>query len=52
MFLTKFKPKVPDNFKNASIVLLGNLDPNLQGDVLSQTNNAKISHNGHYEFLD
>tara|TARA_B100001109_G_scaffold197083_1_gene163663 strand:+ start:312 stop:1238 length:927 start_codon:yes stop_codon:yes gene_type:complete len=40
--LTKFKPKVPDNFKNASIVLLGNLDPNLQGDVLSQTNNTKL----------
>jgi sugar/nucleoside kinase (ribokinase family) len=34
--LTKFKPKVPDHFKDASVVLLGNLDPNLQLEVLSQ----------------
>ena len=34
--LTKFKPIVPDHFKDASIVLLGNLDPNLQLEVLSQ----------------
>lgn len=34
--LTKFKPKVPDDFKDASVVLLGNLDPNLQLEVLSQ----------------
>lgn len=34
--LTKFKPIVPDHFKDASIVLLGNLDPNLQLEVLDQ----------------
>ncbi|MDA0793495.1 MAG: PfkB family carbohydrate kinase [Bacteroidetes bacterium] len=34
--LTKFKPKVPENFKDASIVLLGNLDPNIQMEVLRQ----------------
>ena len=34
--LTKFKPKVPEDFKDASVVLLGNLDPNLQLEVLSQ----------------
>ena len=34
--LTKFKPVVPDHFKDASIVLLGNLDPNLQLEVLDQ----------------
>ena len=34
--LTKFKPTVPEDFKDASVVLLGNLDPNLQLEVLSQ----------------
>ena len=34
--LTKFQPKVPENFKNSSVVLLGNLDPNIQLDVLNQ----------------
>ena len=34
--LKKFKPKVPEDFKDASVVLLGNLDPNLQLEVLSQ----------------
>ncbi|MDG1652543.1 MAG: PfkB family carbohydrate kinase [Flavobacteriaceae bacterium] len=34
--LAKFKPKVPEDFKDASVVLLGNLDPNLQLEVLSQ----------------
>ncbi|MGA0211384.1 MAG: PfkB family carbohydrate kinase [Flavobacteriaceae bacterium] len=34
--LTKFKPIVPDHYKDASMVLLGNLDPNLQLAVLEQ----------------
>jgi sugar/nucleoside kinase (ribokinase family) len=34
--LTKFKPNVPEDFRDASVVLLGNLDPNLQLEVLSQ----------------
>jgi sugar/nucleoside kinase (ribokinase family) len=34
--LTKFHPKVPAEFKNASLLLLGNLDPNIQLEVLNQ----------------
>lgn len=37
--LTKFNPKVPDIFKDASVVLLGNLDPNIQLEVLDQMDN-------------
>ncbi len=40
--LTKFKPMVPDNFKDSSIVLLGNLDPNLQAEVLNQIEDPKL----------
>ena len=40
--LTKFKPVVPNKFLDASIVLLGNLDPNLQLDVLNQMKNPKF----------
>ena len=36
--LTKFKPKVPESFKDSSFVLLGNLDPNIQLEVLDQMN--------------
>ena len=34
--LTKFQPKVPENYKDSSVVLLGNLDPNIQLEVLNQ----------------
>lgn len=34
--LTKFQPKVPENFKDSSVILLGNLDPNIQLEVLNQ----------------
>lgn len=37
--LTKFNPKVPEIFKDASVVLLGNLDPNIQLEVLDQMDN-------------
>ena len=40
--MKKFKPKVPDNFKDSSIVLLGNLDPNLQGEVLNQMRDPSL----------
>jgi len=40
--LTKFNPQVPEEFKDASIVLLGNLDPNLQGAVLDQMNGPEL----------
>ena len=36
--LTKFHPKVPENYKDSSVVLLGNLDPNIQLEVLNQMN--------------
>jgi len=31
-----FKPKIPDSFRSAPYVMLGNIDPNLQMDVLNQ----------------
>jgi len=34
--LADFKPVVPENFKNAEIVMLGNLHPNTQMEVLEQ----------------
>lgn len=34
--LTKFNPEVPSKFKDARVVLLGNLDPNIQLEVLNQ----------------
>jgi len=40
--LTKFKPTVPESFKDASIVMLGNLDPNLQMEVLDQMEQPKL----------
>ena len=40
--LSKFKPKVPHSFIDASIVLLGNLDPNLQEEVLRQIKNPSL----------
>ena len=36
--LADFKPKVPNNYKNADIVLLGNLHPSTQLSVLEQMN--------------
>lgn len=34
--LADFQPKVPQNFKNADVVMLGNLHPLVQGSVLDQ----------------
>jgi sugar/nucleoside kinase (ribokinase family) len=34
--LADFNPVVPDNFKNANVVMLGNLHPNIQLSVLDQ----------------
>jgi sugar/nucleoside kinase (ribokinase family) len=34
--LADFKPKVPENFKDADIVMLGNLHPSIQSQVLDQ----------------
>ena len=37
--LTKFKPNVPDSFKNSDVVVLGNLSPMEQKAVISQISN-------------
>jgi sugar/nucleoside kinase (ribokinase family) len=39
--LTKFNPIVPDTFKDASVVVLGNLAPANQANVISQLTNPK-----------
>ena len=39
--LTKFNPIVPDAFKDASVVVLGNLAPANQANVISQLTNLK-----------
>jgi len=31
-----FKPRIPDSFRDAKLVFLGNIDPDLQNDVLDQ----------------
>lgn len=38
--LADFQPKVPQNFKDAEVVLLGNLHPNIQISVLDQMEKA------------
>lgn len=40
--LTRFKPIVPETYKDARMVLLGNLDPNLQLAVLEQMKNPAL----------
>jgi sugar/nucleoside kinase (ribokinase family) len=37
-----FKPKLSEEYRNADIVFLGNIDPDLQDDVLSQVKKPKI----------
>jgi sugar/nucleoside kinase (ribokinase family) len=37
-----FDPKVPEKFKNSSVVFLANIDPELQLKVLAQATNPKI----------
>src|ERR1700709_1745206 len=38
---SNFRPKIPEQFRNAPFVFLGNIDPRLQLDVLSQGNTPK-----------
>lgn len=40
--LADFNPKVPENFLDAEIVMLGNLHPQIQIDVIDQMNNPKL----------
>lgn len=37
-----FRPKIPDQFRSARYVFLGNIDPRLQLDVLDQVTNPKL----------
>ncbi|HRY29775.1 MAG TPA: PfkB family carbohydrate kinase [Elusimicrobiota bacterium] len=38
----QFRPKLPDNYKDADCVFLANIDPDLQIDVLHQVRNPKL----------
>lgn len=39
---SRFSPKIPQNFRNAPFVFLGNIDPRLQLDVLQQVEKPKL----------
>ncbi len=39
---SNFRPKIPEQFRNAPFVFLGNIDPRLQLDVLTQVNKPKL----------
>lgn len=39
---SRFSPKIPDQFRDAPFVFLGNIDPRLQLDVLQQVNKPKL----------
>ncbi|HWJ13809.1 MAG TPA: PfkB family carbohydrate kinase [Gemmatimonadaceae bacterium] len=39
---SNFRPKIPDQFRNAPFVFLGNIDPRLQLEVLEQVSKPKL----------
>jgi sugar/nucleoside kinase (ribokinase family) len=39
---SNFRPKIPDQFRDAPFVFLGNIDPRLQLEVLDQVNKPKL----------
>jgi sugar/nucleoside kinase (ribokinase family) len=39
---SNFRPKIPDKFRNAPFVFLGNIDPRLQLDVLTQVSKPRL----------
>src|SRR6059058_4929614 len=39
---SNFRPKIPDQFRSAPFVFLGNIDPRLQLDVLTQVDRPKL----------
>ncbi|HEY4132498.1 MAG TPA: PfkB family carbohydrate kinase [Gemmatimonadaceae bacterium] len=39
---SNFRPKIPEKFRDAPFVFLGNIDPRLQLDVLTQVNKPKL----------
>ena len=40
--LENFTPKVPENYRDAEVAMLGNLDPQVQIDVVNQLDNPKL----------
>ena len=40
--LETFRPKIPDHYRNPDLLFLGNIDPELQMDVLSQVQRPKL----------
>ena len=50
--LADFQPKVPQNFKDSDIVMLGNLHPSTKQCFGSNGEKTKISSFRYYEFLD
>lgn len=40
--LEDFEPRVPENYKDAEVVMLGNLHPQVQIDVINQLNDPKL----------
>jgi sugar/nucleoside kinase (ribokinase family) len=38
----EFQPKIPDDFRDARFVFLGNIDPDLQHDVLDQVSSPEV----------
>ena len=48
----KFQPKLPDSYKQADIVFLGNMHPSLQMSVLDQVTSRRARRHGFDEPLD
>ncbi len=40
--LKSFRPQLPDHYRDADILFLANIDPDLQEDILAQVNNPRL----------
>lgn len=40
--LKSFRPQLPDHYRDADILFLANIDPELQDDILAQVNNPRL----------
>ena len=49
---SNFRPKIPEQFRNAPFVFLGNIDPRLQLEVLTQVSKPQARRLRHDELLD
>ncbi len=47
-----FEPKLPDSYRTAPYLFLGNIQPDLQRSVRSQMNGVKLHRRRHHELLD